>query len=81
MIRVIQKVVGVWLIYYYHFTGLYINLRSPDWLVVINILGSVFGVYIGVRVFREMIPALKGIGMNFLIGVCLFLIDIFYHEV
>lgn len=64
------------LIYIYEFTDVDVFIRIPIWLIILNILGSIVGLFIGIKTIQGKIPALKAIGLNALIGIFLFAVEL-----
>ncbi len=50
------------LLYANHYPRLHVIYMHPDWVLVLNMILAVFGVYVGIRVLRKKMterPALK----------------------
>lgn len=60
------------LFYGYHFGGGFYFFRYPDWILVMNIIGGLIGIYLAIRLIKRKISAWTALPVNIgLYCICL----------
>lgn len=52
------------LFYKYHYTAILFAFMLPDWLLILNVIFGIVGVYLGCTVYRSFMSIKKGIQLN-----------------
>lgn len=55
------------LAYLYRYSSVLFVIMLPDWLLTLNIIFSLIGIFFGIKIARKQLEIKKGILMNFLI--------------
>ena len=67
--------IGLNLLYRYHVTSTLSTYYISDWILIVNTIFSILGIYIGVKVYSKKISISKALTMN----IVLLLIGILIH--
>lgn len=62
----------IWLFYGYHFTNIFWFFMYPNWVLVLNIVIGLIGVYIGLKLIRNKMSVLTALIIDipvFLLGL------------
>ncbi len=76
---------GLWILqnlklfYYYHFTNLLFLFKLPDWVLVLNIILGITGIWLGKYVYKGFWVVKKVIMYSIIILLIEFFTNNYYH--